>query len=135
MSPSIKHIAVAVLLAVVSACAPVGPDFVKPEVELPAEWSQPPGSGLETSPIKQPQWWRVFNDPVLDRLIEMAWRQNNSLEIAGLRVLEARAQLGIAQGNQYPQSQLAAGDATYISPAENFGGSSNSVNWFANLAA
>lgn len=113
------------LAALITACAPVGPDFVKPETELPQEWSETGENGLQASPIQQPQWWRVFNDPILDQLVETAWQQNNSLEIAGLRVLEARAQLGIAQGNQYPQSQLAAGSGTYTSPANNLGGGSN----------
>ncbi len=107
------------------SCAPVGPDFVRPEAELPPGWSQAGINGLNTSPISQPQWWRVFEDPVLNRLVETAWQQNNSLEIAGLRVLEARAQLGIARGNLYPQSQLATGSSTYTSPANNFGGGTN----------
>ncbi len=111
------------LLVLLAACAPVGPEFVKPEVELPAGWSETGENGLEASPVKQPQWWRVFNDPVLDKLVQTAWQQNNTLEIAGLRVLEARAQLGIAQGQQYPQSQLAAGSSTYTSAADNVGGS------------
>jgi NodT family efflux transporter outer membrane factor (OMF) lipoprotein len=110
-------------LVLLTACAPVGPDFVKPDVELPAEWSAATENGLEASPVKQPQWWRVFNAPVLDNLVETAWQQNNTLEIAGLRVLESRAQLGIAQGNLYPQSQLAAGNTTYTSSANNVGGS------------
>jgi len=108
-----------------TACAPVGPDFVRPETEIPPGWSEADRNGLEASAISQPQWWRVFEDPVLNKLVETAWQQNNSLEIAGLRVLEARAQLGIAQGNQYPQSQLAAGSGIYTSPANNFGGGSN----------
>ncbi len=125
MSVRFKYALVVSLLVTLAACAPVGPEYVKPEVELPSEWSDQGESALEFSPVQQPQWWRVFNDPVLNRLVEIAWQQNNSLEIAGLRVLEARAQLGIAQGNLYPQSQVAAGDAAYISPAENFGGGSN----------
>jgi len=125
MSLRYKFALVGNLLVIMAACAPVGPDFVKPDVELPSEWSGQAGDTLEYSPIEQPQWWRIFNDPVLDRLVEIAWQENNSLEIAGLRVLEARAQLGITQGTQYPQSQLAAGDATYTSPANNLGGGSN----------
>jgi len=119
------RIACILLLALLVSCTPVGPEFVRPQVELPQDWSNLDRHGLESSPVKQPQWWRVFDDPVLNRLVEMAWKQNNSLEIAGLRVLEARAQLGIAQGSQYPQSQLAAGSATYTSPANIAGNGSN----------
>ena len=124
MRTGLKGVVCVALMALLAACAPVGPEFVKPEVEYSPGWSEADRNGLEASPINQPQWWRAFEDPVLNRLVETAWQQNNSLEIAGLRVLEARAQLGIAQGNQYPQSQLAAGSATYTSPANNFGGGS-----------
>jgi NodT family efflux transporter outer membrane factor (OMF) lipoprotein len=113
------------LLALLAACAPLGPTFVKPDVDLPSAWSESNATQWDTSPMTQPQWWRIFDDPVLDKLVEIAWQQNNSLEIAGLRVLEARAQLGIAEGNLYPQSQLASGNGTYTSPANNSGGGSN----------
>ena len=35
-------------------------------------------------------WWTVFNDPVLNQLMEEAYQQNLSLRAAGLRVLQAR---------------------------------------------
>ena len=56
---------------------------------------------------------------MLNELIDIAHEQNNSLKIAGLRVLESRAQLGIAIGNQYPQSQAVVGDATALRASEN----------------
>jgi len=109
------------LLAGLAACTMVGPDFVKPEVDLPGQWSEAGKQGMAASPLEQSQWWRDFDDPVLNRLVEMAWKQNNNLEIAGLRVLEARAQLGIAEGNLYPQSQIATGSAVYTNPAATLG--------------
>ena len=114
-----------ILSLLVASCMPVGPDFVKPEIDAPEEWSQPVSQGLEAAPVELVEWWRVFNDPVLNELVTSALRDNNNLEIAGLRVLEARAQLGIAIGSQYPQSQFAAGQATFISPADNSGASSS----------
>jgi len=108
-----------------TSCAPVGPDFVKPEPEAAEDWSQPVSQGLDAAPAELVQWWRVFNDPVLDDLVAAALKDNNNLEIAGLRVLEAAAQLGIATGAKYPQSQFAAGEAIYVSPAENSGATSN----------
>ncbi|RLA01590.1 MAG: transporter [Gammaproteobacteria bacterium] len=107
------------------ACTLIGPDFEKPEVTLQDEWIDLGEDELEASDVKQSKWWLVFNDPVLNRLVEIAWQQNNSLEIAGLRVLEAQAQLGIAEGNRYPQSQVVFGDATRVSPANTAGGGSN----------
>ena len=54
-------------------------------------------------------WWQTFNDPVLDSLVSTAYRQNLTLRIAGLRILEARAQRGIVAGELFPQSQQAFG--------------------------
>jgi len=113
------------LLTQLIACTLIGPDFEKPEVTLQDEWIDLGEDELEASDVKQSKWWLVFNDPVLNRLVEIAWQQNNSLEIAGLRVLEAQAQLGIAEGNRYPQSQVVFGDATRVSPANTAGGGSN----------
>jgi NodT family efflux transporter outer membrane factor (OMF) lipoprotein len=62
------------------------------------------------------QWWRVFNDPILDDLICSAYKQNLTLRQAGARILEARALLGIAVGNFFPQSQFAS--ASYESIAQ-----------------
>jgi len=120
-----KNILYAILLVQLTACAAVGPDFVKPDVELPETWSTDSAGNsrntLQSSPLQQRQWWQMFNDPVLNQLVETAWQQNNSLEIAGLRILEARAQLGIAQGLSFPQTQVASGSATRISPTNNAG--------------
>ena len=55
------------------------------------------------------EWWRVFNDPVLNGLIDRAYKENLTLRIAGLRVVEARAQLGISIGQLFPQTQQAVG--------------------------
>ena len=59
-------------------------------------------------------WWRMFNDPVLNELVETARRENPTLRIAGLRILESRAVLGIASSNRYPQLQQASGAVNYV---------------------
>ncbi len=64
---------------------------------------------MKTEPAEYRNWWKAFNDPKLDRLIDTAYRENLNLRLAGVRVLEARAQLGIATGQLYPQSQQATG--------------------------
>lgn len=118
---TIKTLFTVWLLTLLSACA-IGPDFKKPDIELPQTWLDTSGNQLTTSATEQQQWWKVFNDPDLDKLVEIAWQQNNTLEIAGLRVLEAQARLGIASGNRYPQSQQMFGDVTRVSPSDNTGG-------------
>ena len=97
----------------------MGPDYVQPESPLGPDWYQAERAGFATTPAEQVRWWQQLNDPALDQLVELAHRQNNSLKIAGLRVQESRAQLAIATGNQYPQSQAASGDATAVQASKN----------------
>jgi NodT family efflux transporter outer membrane factor (OMF) lipoprotein len=96
-----------------TGCTMVGPDFKKPEATLVDEWSAEETPGISSQPPADTQWWQVFNDTVLNQLIQTAYEQNLSLQIAGLRVLEARAQLGIVTGSLYPQSQALSGNYSY----------------------
>jgi NodT family efflux transporter outer membrane factor (OMF) lipoprotein len=96
----------------------VGPDFASPpEPVSDAQWQQPLEEGLQATTLEAPEWWRLFDDPDLNALVAAVRERNNDLEIAGLRVLEARALLAVATGQQYPQAQVAVGSATRISPA------------------
>ena len=65
-------------------------------------------------------WWTVFNDPLLNDLVCRAYRQNLTLREAGYRVLAARAQLGIARGEIFPQTQNATGSYRRIGAGRNF---------------
>jgi NodT family efflux transporter outer membrane factor (OMF) lipoprotein len=102
----------------VSGCLKVGPDFSPPEAPLAQTWLESDDPQLSTGTDPQ-QWWTVFNDPVLNNLIDEAYRQNLSLQIAGLRILEARAQLGIATGNLFPQQQQLVGTAATVGASRN----------------
>ena len=95
-------VALAVLL---SGCTMVGPDYVKPTAPEPEKWLESGDPQIESKEADFGKWWTVFNDPVLNTLVETAYNQNLPLQIAGVRILEARAQLGIAFGFQYPQQQ------------------------------
>jgi len=105
-----------------SACTTLGPDYREPEVAWLQEW-QPSWYGIrEEQPAADLRfWWRLFNDPVLSRLIESAKRENLSLRIAGLRILESRALLGIAGSGLYPQVQQASGAVSYVNTRQHGG--------------
>jgi NodT family efflux transporter outer membrane factor (OMF) lipoprotein len=104
---------VAVIVFFLSGCARVGPNFHQPEVLVAPNWLETGDDRMRNESVDYRNWWQAFNDSVLDRLIERAYRENLSLGIAGVRVLEARAQLGIAVGELYPQSQQAFGSLQY----------------------
>ena len=116
------HIAVlfALLFGALSAltgCA-VGPSYVKPASQVPSNWSAHPDSLLTTRNAPDRDWWKVFADATLDSLIALAYHQNLPLQVAGLRIMEARAQLGIAVGKQYPQVQVGVASATAVGLTE-----------------
>ncbi|HMK66032.1 MAG TPA: TolC family protein [Thermodesulfobacteriota bacterium] len=99
-------------------CATVGPDYQRPPVEPSSRWLESEDSRLSTSLPIQQAWWEGFEDPVLNRLVETAYKENLTLRQAGLRVLEARAQLALAMGGLYPQSQQVSGDLQYFRASE-----------------
>ncbi|WP_103103042.1 TolC family protein [Pseudomonas sp. LFM046] len=99
-----------------AGCVRVGPDFQSPREPWVEHWNSP---ALEQMSLNRPQpdllmWWQVFEDPTLDALIAEADAYNSTLEIAGLRVMESRAQLGIALSGRYPQFQQASADGLYV---------------------
>ncbi len=86
-----------------SSCASVGPDFKGIDPPKQAEWMEYEEGRVVTDGGEIGRWWESFNDPVLNNLVEMAYEQNLSLQVAGLRVLEVRARLGRAIGAQFPE--------------------------------
>ena len=98
------------------SCSMVGPDFEPLETQLPETWNKDDQAVFNKSPSEKEniEWWKLFNDPILNTLVQKAYEQNLSLRTAGLRILEARARLGLVKGNIYPQSQKMTGDLITI---------------------
>ena len=94
------------LAVAVGGCA-VGPDFKTPVAPVPEKWGAAGDPRLTTQAAADKLWWKTFNDPVLGRLVDLAYKQNLPLQIAGLRIAEARAQYGVATGRLFPQTQVA----------------------------
>ena len=119
-----------------SACTTVGPDFQRPGVPpWLADWKGGSLEPLAAEPrgprIGQLQvWWRNFDDPVLDQLIAEAQRVNPTVRTAGLRIMEARAQLGIAGSARYPQVQQVTGELLGVG-SQRAGGSDTSEATFS----
>ncbi|MBN1854280.1 MAG: efflux transporter outer membrane subunit, partial [Pirellulales bacterium] len=90
----------------------VGPNYCRPAAEVADQWIDAADPNLNTEQIQDVAWWRTFDDPVLDTLIAVAYEQNLTVQVAGLRILEARAQRAIAAGELFPQAQQAFGDYT-----------------------
>src|SRR5437867_8087054 len=99
---SIAALGFAFLLA---ACAGLKPDYTKPAVDLPAGWRDAPADGVQA---RDARWWKVYGDPVLDRLVDEALAHNANVVLAIARVDEAGAALSAASADQRPQVNASA---------------------------
>ncbi len=102
MIARLTYLAVAALI--ISGCT-LGPDYERPELDVPAAYIQPAEEGESFANM---MWWDLFEDPQLQTLIETALLENQDLGIAVARIDEFRAILGITRANQFPTVDIAA---------------------------
>jgi NodT family efflux transporter outer membrane factor (OMF) lipoprotein len=118
-----------------AGCAMVGPDYKPPTAKVATQWLEFEDPRLQTNAPVEPQWWKqAFQDPVLDQLIAKALADNLTLRSAALRVLQARQQLLIANGNLFPQEQFIGATAGAVGSGAGGGpsgvyGLNFNVNW------
>jgi len=93
------------LAGLLGGCA-VGPDYKRPALDLPQGWSdrQKVAGPAAARPVSNmgEQWWSLYRDPVLDKLEDEALAHNADAQVAVARVLQARAQLGVTEADQFP---------------------------------
>lgn len=110
-----------------SACVTVGPDFQEPDVAWLRDWkSDLYGQAGHPEQLAQADlrfWTRLFDEPALNELVAAALRDNPTLRIAGLRILESRALLGAAGSGRYPQLQQVSGAVARVEQQESGGDS------------
>lgn len=92
----------------------VGPNYRPFMAPVSEEWIDYADPRIASEEQDLSEWWRSFNDPALDRLIEIAYQQNLSLRVAGARIEEARALRRFAAGTLFPQSQSIDGSYSRI---------------------
>jgi NodT family efflux transporter outer membrane factor (OMF) lipoprotein len=90
----------------------VGPDYVPPAAPTTPSWIEAEQPGVRTATTIAERWWDTFQDPVLSRLVDAAYKQNLSLRSAGLRVIQAQARRAVAIGDLFPQEQALSGGYT-----------------------
>lgn len=88
------------LLAVLAGCS-VGPNYHPPQTEVGPAFANGQGTNLATGKIAV-DWWRAFNDPQLNLLVNRALTANYDLRIATDQILQARALRTFAVANELP---------------------------------
>ena len=93
-------------LAIMGSCScAVGPNYKRPKIDTPAVYrglTPEEAAKGDTKSFAEEKWWDVFQDEQLKELIKTALQQNYDLRIAGTRILQARAALGITRADQFP---------------------------------
>ncbi|MEW6745649.1 MAG: efflux transporter outer membrane subunit [Planctomycetota bacterium] len=90
----------------------VGPEYEQPEAEVASRWLDYEDPRIKSEELDLARWWRVFNDPILDELVENVFQQNLTLRAALERIEGSRARRDIAVGYLFPQQQEATGSFT-----------------------
>jgi NodT family efflux transporter outer membrane factor (OMF) lipoprotein len=91
----------------------VGPNYSPPPGPVAGQWIESSKHPLLDQSEDLSRWWCVFADPTLNQLIAHSYRQNLTVKEAGYRIKEAQAQLGIARGDLFPQTQDITGSYTH----------------------
>jgi multidrug efflux system outer membrane protein len=121
-------LSLAVALLLTAGCT-FGPDYARPDIDMPASYRITTGQAAE---LANTAWWSLFDDPILDRMIETALRNNKDVRLAAERVLEFAARVDISRAGLYPQLgyQAAAGRSKSNVPGR---GQSTDDNFLATL--
>lgn len=98
------------LLIFVVGCS-VGPDYVRPTLEMPDSTIYTQDYTVEDSlalALADTTWWELFGDTVLTNLIKTAVQENNDIKIAAARVDEFMGLYGVNQSDYYPKFDVGA---------------------------
>lgn len=89
-------------------CMRMGPDYRRPDIgiQVPESYQYKP-TALRL-PEPDDYWWRVFNDPELNQLVEEALKNNLDIKRATAAFLEVRAQLVETRADRFPRVDLGA---------------------------
>jgi NodT family efflux transporter outer membrane factor (OMF) lipoprotein len=107
MKPLLNTVSVAVLAIALAACSTTPPEPVKPE-DMPKAYTAPAFTAPQTSAAKATgqqvtvEWWKGFSSPELTAFVEEANASNLDIAAAAGRVLQARAQTGVAASALFP---------------------------------
>jgi NodT family efflux transporter outer membrane factor (OMF) lipoprotein len=121
-SPFALTVMAALLVATLSACAVVGPDYVRPTAITPDAYKE-----IDGWKVAQPKdnvirgkWWEMFNDPQLNALEEQVSISNQNLAVAEAQYRQARALVQEARASYYPTATIGLG-ANRSSPSTTTG--------------
>ena len=112
-------------MTLIAGCM-VGPDYKRPEEQLPAAFVEPASSA---TPVISATWWTLYADPTLDALVRGGLERNADVRLAVARVEEAEAALREARATVF--FPLVQGNAGGSRARTIQSGASNLANTFS----
>ena len=103
----IRLVFISLTLILTSSCT-LGPDYTRPVVQTPSAYRGADAASPATQSLADREWFELFQDPTLTKLVETALDQNFDVRIAAERVLQARAVLRIVRADQFPTVDASA---------------------------
>ncbi len=91
----------------ISGCM-VGPDYVRPEVDVPETFRAMPGKTFEAEQWLKARWWTEYGDPALNQLVSKALENNRTLQQTMANVEMAAASVTVARSALFPQVDYSA---------------------------
>ena len=128
----LQYYFIVVAVSLLVAGCTVGPKYVKRQLKTEPVYAEMTDNETTNPPPKD--WWKTFNDPELDKLINEALQQNFDLRMAYTRIREARFQRNIVAADLFPQVDAdagygrARGSKNVILPLGGSGGSGGSAS-------
>jgi NodT family efflux transporter outer membrane factor (OMF) lipoprotein len=104
-----NRLSILALALFVSGCSAVGPDYRREEPPVPARFSAVEPGIARGDPVPGPfldSWWSVFEDSLLESLMERLVSRNLDLRVAAARLMQVRAQLGVTSSALLPDGEL-----------------------------
>jgi len=113
-------------LILVASCTLVGPDYKRPEINLPNAYRQEINKDNVVTDLNM--WWKLYQDPALDELMDKALKKNTDINAAIARLEEADAylqQIGAAlipsidltsQGNRTKATENGIVPSSFVKP-------------------
>src|SRR5271156_6033210 len=100
----------------------VGPNYVHPTAEVPADFKETPANWKQAQPsdaISKGKWWEIYQDPQLNELEEKINVSNQTLKAEQEQFAQARAALRITRSNLFPNVSTAPSvSRTHLAPNE-----------------
>ncbi|WP_054000878.1 hypothetical protein [Shimia sp. SK013] len=94
------------MLGLLSGCAPIGPEFEKPEIGLPDKFLKESATPARKNDAT---WWTAYNDSILNQIVEYGLKNNKDVQRLAARILQSQ---GILESSGFPLSgALKVGEA------------------------